>query len=54
VVSAVVGGKELVGVLGIADDGVEIDDGVEVARGADPLVDGLAVGFAERAGVVVS
>ena len=39
--------------LGIADYHVEIDDGVEVAGGAYPFVDGLTVGLAERAGVVV-
>ena len=52
VVSAVVGGEELVGMAGVADYGVEIEDGIEVA-GANPGVDGLAVGFAEGAGVVV-
>src|SRR6266567_6946003 len=49
VVAAIVGGEELVGVLGVADYGVEVDDSVEVSGGADPLVDGLAVGFTERA-----
>ena len=52
-VAAVVGGEEAVGLLGVADDLVEIDDGVEVAGRADPLIDGYAIGFAERAGVVV-
>ncbi len=52
-VAAVVGGEQLVGVLGVADYGVEIDDGVEVAGGANPVVDGLAVGFAQGAGVIV-
>ena len=49
-VAAVVGGEQVVGVGGVANDAVEVDDGVEVAGGANPLVDGLAVGFAERAG----
>jgi len=53
VVAAIVGGEEMVGVGGVADYGVEIDDRVEVVGGADPGVDGLAVGFAEGAGVVV-
>jgi len=54
VVAAVVGGEELVGVLGIAGDGIEVDDCVEVAGGSDPLVDGLAVNKWIRTGVVVS
>ena len=45
-VAAVVGGEQLVGVLGVADYGVEIDDRIEVAVGADPLIHGLTVGFA--------
>ena len=53
VVAAVVGGEEVVGVGGVTDYLVEIDGGVEVVGGADPGVDGLAVGFAEGAGVVV-
>jgi hypothetical protein len=51
VVAGVEGGPELVGVGGVADDGVEVEDGVEMA--ADPLVDGLAVGFAGGAGMVI-
>jgi len=54
VVAAVVGGEELIGVLGVADYGVEIDDCIEVAGGADPFIHGLAVGFAERAGMIVA
>lgn len=46
VVAAIVGREQAIGVLGIANDGVEVDDGIEVAGGADPLIDGLAVGFA--------
>ena len=53
VVAAVVGGEELIGMLRISDDGVEVNDRVEVAGGAYPFIDGLAVGFAEGAGVVV-
>jgi len=30
----------------IADYGVEVDERVEVVGGADPGVDGLAIGFA--------
>ncbi len=52
-VATVIGGEEAVGLLGVANDGVEIDNGVEVAGGADPLINSYAVGFAERAGVVV-
>ena len=53
-VAAVVGGEQLVGVLGIADDGVKIDDCIKVAVGADPLIDGLAVGFTEWSGMIVA
>jgi len=53
VVAAVVGGEELIGMLRISDDGVEVNDRVEVAGGAYPSIDGLAVGFAEGAGMVV-
>jgi len=53
VVSAVVVGAEAVGLARVARYGVEVDDCVEVAGGANPLVDGLAVGFAARARVVV-
>ena len=52
VVAAVVGGEELVGVLGIAEDLIEVEDGVEVAGHANPGVDGLARGFVGGAGVV--
>ena len=34
-------------------DGVEIDDRIEVAGGADPRIHGLAISFAQRTGVVV-
>ena len=53
VVAAVVGGEHAIGMGGVADDFVEIEDGVEVAGGEDPGVDGLAVGFGGGAGVVV-
>ena len=43
VVTAVVRGEELIGVLGVADDGVKVDDGVEVAGGTGPFVDHLSV-----------
>ena len=53
VVAAIEGWQKMVWVRGIADDRIEVDDGVEVSGGADPGVDGLAIGFAQRAGVVV-
>ena len=53
VVAAIVGWQEMVGVRGIADDRIEVDDGVEVSWSADPRIDCLAIGFAQGAGVVV-
>ena len=53
VVAAIVGGQKAVGVVRIADELIEVDDGVEVAGSANPGVDGLAIGFAQGAGVVV-
>ena len=53
VVAAVVGGQETVGVGRIADDLVEVDDGIEVSGSANPGVNCLAIGFAQGAGVVV-
>ena len=52
-VTAVVGGQEAVGMLRVADYGVEVDDCVKVTGGANPLIDCLTVGLAEWAGVVV-
>lgn len=52
-ISAVVSGAETLGVGRVAGDLVEVDDGVEAAGGADPGVDGLAVGFAGGVGMVV-
>jgi len=52
-ISAVVGGKKVVRGLGIANDGVEIDDRIEISGGTDPCVDRLPVCLAQRAGVVV-
>jgi hypothetical protein len=54
VVSGIVGGEEMVGLLGIADHAVEVYYGVKVAGGADPGVYGLTVGFAGRAWMVVA
>lgn len=52
-VAAVVSRDEAVGMLRVAHDDVEVDDGIEVAGSADPLVDGLAIGLAERTWMVV-
>ena len=35
----------MIGALRIGKGFIEIDDGVEVAWGANPLIDGLAIGF---------
>ena len=48
VVAAVLGGEHAIGMGGVANDFVEVEDGVEVAGSANPGVDGLAVGFGER------
>lgn len=53
VVSAVVGGAEAVWLAGVANNCVEVDDRVEVAFTANPLIDGLAVGFAQWARMIV-
>jgi hypothetical protein len=45
VIAAVVGGQQPQRVGGIPDSLVEVDDAVEGAAGADPLVDGLTLGF---------
>src|SRR5690606_20588271 len=45
-VAAIDGGGKARRVFRIAGDGVEIDHAVEFAAVADPVVDGLAVGFA--------
>ena len=53
VIAAVVCRKELIEVLRIANDGVEVDDGIEVARCADPLINNLPVGLAKWSRMVV-
>ena len=53
VVAAIVGGEHAIGMGGVADDFVEVEDGVEVAGGEDPGIDGLAVRFGGGTGVVV-
>ena len=53
-ISAVVCRKKLIEVLRIADDSVEVDNCVEVALRANPFIHRLPVGFAERAGMIVS
>jgi hypothetical protein len=45
VVSAVVRRAEVLGLTRIADNAIEIDDGIEVTGAANPLIDCLAVGF---------
>jgi len=45
-VAGVVEGEEHAGVGGVGRDFVEVDDAVELAGGADPLVDGVAHRFA--------
>src|SRR5690349_12973624 len=52
-VSAVVGGTQSVWLTRVADDCVKIEHGVEVSFAANPLVDSLAVGFAQWAWVIV-
>jgi len=53
VIAAVEGGQQLVGMIRIANDCVEIDYTVEMAGGANPLVHGLPIRFAQRAWMVI-
>jgi len=52
-IAAIEGGQKLVGMIRIANDGVEIDYSVEMACDANPLIHGLAIGFAQRARMVI-
>ena len=52
-VSRVVGGTHAGWVLGVGHYFVEIDDCIEVARCANPVVDCLAIGFVSGGGVIV-
>lgn len=54
VITAIEGGQQLAGVTGIANHGVEIDDAVEIPRGSNPLIHGLAVSFAQGSGMVIA
>src|SRR5579859_7159493 len=52
-IAAVICGKQAIWMLGVADDCIEVNHPIEVSCGANPLIDGLAVSFAERSGMVV-
>jgi len=54
VVAAVEGVQQMVGMLRVTHEGIEINHRIKVARGANPLINNLAVGFAQRAGVVIA
>ena len=45
-ITRVVGGQQLLRVVRIAGGFVEVDDAVVSVTGADPLVQGLSLGFA--------
>jgi len=53
VVSTIVVGPQPIGLTRVAHNSVEINDRVEVARGPNPLIHHLAVGFAQRAGMII-
>ena len=53
VVSAIVGGAEAIWLAWVADYCVEVQDCVEMAFAANPLVNGLTIGFGQRAGMIV-
>ena len=52
-IAAIEGGQQLVGVIRIANHRVEIDYPVEMAGGANPLIHGLTISFAQRAWMVI-
>ncbi len=53
VIATVVGGEQLIRVLGVAHPGIEIDGGVEVSRGTNPRIHGLPVGLARPSAMIV-
>ena len=53
VIAAIEGGQQSIRMIGIANHCVEIDYAVEMAGGAYPLVHGLAIGFAQRARMII-
>ena len=53
-VAAIVGGKKLVRMLRIANDAIEVGHCIEMTCGPDPLVYRLAVGLAQRTGVIIA
>jgi len=48
VVAGIESGKKAVRAVGVAGDLVEVDEGIEVTRGANPLIHGLAIRFGCR------
>jgi len=53
-VSGIVGREQLIGMGRVANHGVKIDNRIEVALGAYPLIDLLTVSLVGRGGVVVA
>lgn len=51
-IAGIVSRQQAVGVFGITRDLVEVDEGVEMTRSADPFVDGLTIRFRGRAGMI--
>jgi hypothetical protein len=45
-ITTVVGPKQMIGRLRVADNSVKIDNRIKMAGSTDPGIDGLAVGFA--------
>ena len=52
-VPAIVVGSQPAGLTRIAHNRVKVNHRVEVAGRANPLIDGLAVRFAKRAGMII-
>ena len=53
VIAAIEGRQQAVGVIGIANHCIEIDNTIEMAGDANPLIHGLAIGFAHRTWMVI-
>ena len=53
-VTGIVRWQQPIGILWVAHHGVEVNHCVEISGRADPLIDGLPVGVAQGAGMVIT
>ena len=53
-IAAIIGSPQVVGLLRIAQRLIKIDDSIEVARSANPLVNRQPIGFACRTRMIVA